>query len=65
MNTEGETEEQEIIKALIPKEIISTGGIDIGQTTFVNHQIPIKPNTSCSSSISIKLEKERFLRKEN
>ncbi|CAI2195397.1 9429_t:CDS:2, partial [Funneliformis geosporum] len=39
---ENETVEQITVKALIPKEIISTGGTDIGQTPYVNHQIPLK-----------------------
>ncbi|CAI2196430.1 7489_t:CDS:1, partial [Funneliformis geosporum] len=39
---ENETVEQVTVKALIPKEIISTGGTDIGQTPYVNHQIPLK-----------------------
>ncbi|CAI2175172.1 17167_t:CDS:2, partial [Funneliformis geosporum] len=39
---ENETVEQITVKALIPKEIISTGRTDIGQTPYVNHQIPLK-----------------------
>ena len=66
MDTEEGTEEQEIVKALIPREIISTGGIDIGQTPFVNHQIPLKPNTRPIAHPPYRLNQERkdFLEKE-
>ncbi|CAI2195250.1 564_t:CDS:1, partial [Funneliformis geosporum] len=39
---ENETTEQVTVKALIPKEVISTGGTDIRQTPYINHQIPLK-----------------------
>ena len=66
MDTKEGTEEQEIVKALIPREIISTGRIDIRQTPFVNHQIPLKPNTRPITYPLYRLNQERkdFLKKE-
>jgi hypothetical protein len=58
--------EQVIIKALIPEEIISTGGIDIGQTPFVNHQIPLKLGIRPIAHPPYRLNQERkdFLEQE-
>ncbi|CAI2201094.1 1055_t:CDS:1, partial [Funneliformis geosporum] len=63
---ENEIVEQITVKALIPKEIISTRGTDIGQTPYVNHQIPLKLGVRPIAHPPYRLNQERkdFLEKE-
>ncbi|CAI2186582.1 13254_t:CDS:2, partial [Funneliformis geosporum] len=62
---ENEMIEQVTVKALILKEIISTGGTDIGQTPYVNHQIPLKLGVKPIAHPPYRLNQERkdFLEK--
>jgi predicted aspartyl protease len=58
--------EQKYIISLLPKEVIFTSGTDIGRTLFINHQIPLQPNTKPNAQHPYRLNaiRKEFLEKE-
>ena len=60
------TSEQKNIISLIPQEIISSSGTDLGQTSYINHQIPLQPNIKPIAQHPYRLNavRKEFLEKE-